>query len=117
MCPRSSFTFQAVHLVGRAKSSSGRSRTILETSSHSSASAGRGSAMGERISEADQTAGVGGVSLALLFVSLQQLAGDHELLDLAGPLADQQERGIPVETLDRVLGRVPVAAVDPERLG
>src|SRR6266581_7749177 len=50
-------------------------------------------------------------------VALQELAGDHELLDLAGPLADEQERGVAVEPFDRVLGRVAVAAVHAQGVG
>src|SRR4051812_24483766 len=50
-------------------------------------------------------------------VAAEQLAGDHELLDLARSLTDQQERRVAVEPLDRVLGRVAVAAMHPERLG
>src|SRR5947209_20550838 len=49
MWPSSSFTFQTVHRVGLAKSASGRSRTIFETSSHSSSRASRGSAIADRI--------------------------------------------------------------------
>jgi hypothetical protein len=40
-----------------------------------------------------------------------------ELLDLAGALADQQERRVAVEPLDRVFSRVAVASVDPEGFG
>src|SRR6266571_7708896 len=50
-------------------------------------------------------------------VALQELAGDHDLLDLAGPLADQQERGVAVQALDGVLGRVAVPAVHAQGVG
>src|SRR5215510_19620 len=40
-------------------------------------------------------------------------ADDH-LLDLRGALADEQQRRVPVEPLDLVLGRVAVAAVDTQ---
>src|ERR671931_2960843 len=49
-------------------------------------------------------------------VSLEQLAPDHHLLDLRGPLADQEQRRVAVDPLDLVLLRVSVAAVDPQRL-
>src|SRR3954452_6062842 len=49
-------------------------------------------------------------------VSLQELLADHHALDLRGALADQQQRRVAVETLDLVLLRVAVAAVDAERL-
>src|SRR6266511_579525 len=50
-------------------------------------------------------------------VALQELPGDHQLLDLAGALSNQQERGVAVQALDRVLGAVAVSAVDAEGLG
>jgi len=43
------------------------------------------------------------------------LRGDYEPLDLARPLADLGELGIPEEPLDRVLGHVAIAAVDLDR--
>src|SRR5882757_6063749 len=47
-------------------------------------------------------------------VALEDLFADHHALDLGGPLADQEERGIAVEALDLVLLRVAVATVDAE---
>src|ERR1700761_3789252 len=47
-------------------------------------------------------------------VPLEQLFADHHALDLRGPLADQEQRGVAVEALDLVLLRVAVAAVDAE---
>src|SRR5438874_12375871 len=56
------------------------------------------------------------VEAKLDLVPLQQLAADQHLLDLGGPLADQEQRRVAVEALDLVLLRVAVAAVDAERL-
>ena len=42
----------------------------------------------------------------------QERAGDHQLLDLARALADDHQRGIPIETLDAVLGGEAVAAMN-----
>src|SRR2546423_14935583 len=36
--------------------------------------------------------------------------------DLGGALSDQEQRGVAVETLDLLLLRIPVAAVDAERI-
>src|ERR1700710_128444 len=47
-------------------------------------------------------------------VSLEDLFADHHALDLGGPLADQEERGVAVEALDLVLLRVAIATVDAE---
>src|SRR3954453_13593523 len=47
---------------------------------------------------------------------LQQLLADDHPLDLARPLADEQQRRVAVYALDLVLLRVPVAAVDAQRL-
>src|SRR4051794_31163821 len=49
-------------------------------------------------------------------VALEDLFTDHHALDLGGPLADQEERGVTVEALDLVLLRVAVATVDAERV-
>src|ERR671914_466843 len=60
----------------------------------------------------------GGATVSLReLVPVQELAGDDHLLDLAGALADQEERGVAVQALDRVLGRVAIPSVDPEGLG
>src|ERR1700750_668100 len=53
---------------------------------------------------------------ALDLVSLEELFADRHALDLGRPLADQQQRRVAVETLDLVLLRVAVAAVDPQAL-
>ena len=50
-------------------------------------------------------------------VAVAELAGDDQLLDLAGALADDHQRRVAVVALDVVLLRVPVAAVDAERVG
>src|ERR1700712_5084914 len=47
-------------------------------------------------------------------VPLEDLFADHHALDLGGPLADQEQRGVAVEALDLVLLRVDVATVDAE---
>src|ERR1700742_2695055 len=49
-------------------------------------------------------------------VPLEDLFADHHALDLGGPLADQEQRGVAVEALDLVLLRVAVATVDAERV-
>src|SRR5918996_1554425 len=43
-------------------------------------------------------------------------SGDHHLLDLVRALADREDLGVAVETADRVLLDVAVAAVDLHRL-
>ena len=45
-----------------------------------------------------------------------QRAGDHQLLDLVGPLADREDLRIAVEAADRILLDVAVAAVDLDGL-
>jgi hypothetical protein len=45
-----------------------------------------------------------------------QLGRDHVALDLVGALADDHQRRVPEVALDVVLGRVAVAAVDPDRV-
>src|SRR5437660_788710 len=50
------------------------------------------------------------------FVSSNQLAGDDDALQFVGALADDEERGIAVEALDRELLGIAVAAVDAHRL-
>src|SRR3712207_9066955 len=54
---------------------------------------------------------------ALDLVLLEQAAADDRLLDLAGALADEQERRLAHEPLDLVLLGVAVATVDAEGLG
>ena len=49
-------------------------------------------------------------------MTLQELARDDELLDLARALADEQEGRVAVETLDGVLRRVPVPSVNSQRV-
>src|SRR5207248_1555661 len=49
-------------------------------------------------------------------VALEQLLTDHHALDLARPLADQQQRRVTIEPLDLVLLRVAVAPVDAKSL-
>src|SRR3954471_13743156 len=61
--------------------------------------------------------GAGGPFSALERVLLEQAAADDRLLDLAGALADEQERRFTHEPLDLVLLGVPVPTVDPEGLG
>src|SRR6188474_279931 len=53
---------------------------------------------------------------ALDLVTLKELLANHHALDLGGSLADQKQRRVAVETLDLVLLRVAVAAVDAEAL-
>src|SRR5438105_3166812 len=55
-------------------------------------------------------------SAASDLVALEQLLADHHALDLGRALADQEERCIAVEPLDLVLLRIPVAAMNPERV-
>src|SRR5205807_147570 len=50
------------------------------------------------------------------FVALEQLLPDHHALDLGGALPDQEKRRVAVQPFDLVLLRVPVSAVDPERV-
>src|SRR3982074_2539845 len=50
-------------------------------------------------------------------VLAEEAAADDGLLDLAGALADEQERRLTHEPLDLVLLGVAVAAVDAEGLG
>src|SRR6266545_1279665 len=47
----------------------------------------------------------------------QDLAGDDDPLDLAGPLADLADLGIAHHPLDRIVGGVAIAAEDLHRLG
>src|SRR5947209_927155 len=49
-------------------------------------------------------------------VSFDQLAGDDDALHLVGALADDEQRRIAIETLDRELLGIAVAAVDAHRL-
>src|SRR5258708_24501129 len=49
-------------------------------------------------------------------VFTHQLAGNHCSEDVVGALTDRHQRGIPVEALDLVLGRIAVPAVDAHRL-
>src|SRR5215207_427796 len=53
---------------------------------------------------------------SLDLVPLEQRAADDHALDLRGALADEKQRGVPVEALDLVLLGVAVAAVDAERV-
>src|SRR3712207_4920639 len=71
---------------------------------------------GEREPHPRQTRGRWGVSSALGGVVLEQAPADDGLLDLAGALADQQERRLAHQPLDLVLLGVAVAAVDAEGL-
>src|SRR3954465_5859635 len=63
-----------------------------------------------------QSTSSGNGTSALERVLLEQTAADDRLLDLAGALADEQERGLAHEALDLVLLGVAVAAVDAEGL-
>src|SRR5690348_2012323 len=108
MCANSSFRFHSGHRVGLAKSDSSSIFTIFETASHSSRRAATGSVFGGTAPRSS--------TRRLPLVPFEQLARDHEFLDLAGALPDQQERRIAIEAFDRVFGRISVAAVDPQRL-
>src|SRR5947207_14430420 len=50
-------------------------------------------------------------------VPADELPDDDVALDVVGPLADHHQRRVAVVTLDVELGRVPVAAVHPDRVG
>src|SRR5450631_325712 len=82
------------------------------SSARMSAAAARRSPATTRSTKPPTPAFATGLRSALLGRRAQELARDHHLLDLVGPLADLGELGVTQVALDVELARVAVAAVD-----